>query len=62
MRDIITSKAFYIPLLIATTLWTLWIFLQEKYEVFKTERIFDLYLLFVMTTTVTVEAFLLGQI
>lgn len=62
MRDIITSKAFYIPLLIGTILFSLWIWLNNEYDFFKQEWMFDLYFLFTIITTLTVEVFLLNQI
>lgn len=62
MRDIITFKAFYIPVLIGTILISLWIWLDNEYDFFKQEWIFDLYLVSTIIIAVTIAAFLLGQI
>lgn len=62
MRDIIISKEFYIPLLIGTILISLWIYLNNEYDFFKQEWMFDLYFVSTIIIAVTVAAFLLGQI
>lgn len=62
MRDIITSKEFYMPVLIGTILISLWIWLNNEYDFFKQEWMFDLYFVSTIIIAVTVAAFLLGQI